>query len=69
MATLDMVAAVASDEPQTAENPPQDRTVAMANPPRMRPKTRSAAENSPCAIPDPASTLPMKMNSGTTDSE
>ena len=69
MVTLDMVAAVASEEPQTAEKPPQDRTVAMASPPRMRPNTRSAAAKSPWAMPDPAKTLPMKMNKGTTESE
>ncbi len=38
MATLDMVAAVASDEPQIAENPPQATTVAMASPPLRWPR-------------------------------
>ena len=33
MATRAMVAAVASELPETAEKPAQDRTVAMANPP------------------------------------
>jgi len=37
MATLDMVAAVASEDPQMAEKPPQARIVAMASPPRKRP--------------------------------
>ena len=69
MATLVIVAAVASDDPQTAEKPPQDSTVAIASPPRIRPKMRSAAANSPWAMPEPARMLPMKMNSGTTDSE
>ena len=69
MATRDIVAAVASDEPETAENPPQDSTVASASPPRIRPNRRSAPAKRPCAMPEFASTLPMKMNSGTTDRE
>ena len=43
IATFDMVAAVASDDPQTAEKPPQASTEAMASPPRIRPSARSAA--------------------------
>ena len=63
------VRAVASDEPETAEKPPQLRTVASARPPRIRPKRRSAPAKSPWAMPERASTLPMKMKSGTTESE
>ena len=38
MATLDMVAAVASDDPQIAANPPQATMVAIASPPRKCPR-------------------------------
>ena len=43
MATFDIVAAVASDEPQTALNPPQATTEAMASPPRTRQSRALAA--------------------------
>ena len=55
--------------PDTAEKPPQESTVASASPPRIRPKSRSAPAKSPCAMPDCASTLPIRMKSGTTESE
>ena len=38
MATFDMVAAVASDDPQMAANPPQATIVAIARPPRKWPR-------------------------------
>ena len=38
MATLDIVAAVASEDPQIAENPPQATMVAIESPPRRWPR-------------------------------
>ena len=67
MATLDMVAAVASEEPETALKPPQASTEAMASPPGARPIRRSAAAKSPWEMPERDSRFPMKMKSGTTE--
>ena len=68
MATFDIVAAVASDEPQTALNAPQAITEAMARPPRTLPSRELAAAKRPWLTPEIVRRLPIRMNSGTTDS-
>ena len=63
-----IVAAVAIDEPQIAPKPAQASTVACARPPRTWPTNEYAARNSSCARPARATKLPIRMNSGTTES-
>ena len=63
-----MVAAVAIEEPQMAPKPAQAHTVAMARPPRKCPMQVYAARNSCCDMPARVTKLPIRMNSGTTES-
>src|SRR5690554_2559446 len=59
-----MVAAVASDDPEMAENTPLAVTAAMAMPPRHAPKmVRDISKSSPAMRALEANT-PMKMNKG-----
>src|SRR5438105_15434797 len=67
-ATLANVAAVAMDEPQMPPNPADAHTVAIASPPRSWPWNAYAARNSSCDMPARVTKLPIRMNSGTTDS-
>ena len=63
-----MVAAVAIEEPQIAPKPAQAQIVAIASPPRRWPTKAFAARNSSCDMPARVTKLPIRMNSGTTDS-
>ena len=63
-----MVAAVASDDPQTAENPPQATTVDMASPPRKRCNSLCADEKSASDTPEMVRKLPIRTKSGITAS-
>jgi len=66
VATLEIVAAMASDHPQTAPNPPQAAMVPMANPPRRCPTKALAASYSSCAIWLRWMKAPISTNSGMT---
>jgi len=63
-----MVAAVARLEPQIAPKPPQATMVDMARPPRRWPSTACAAAYSSRDMRDWVTKLPIRMNSGNTDS-
>src|SRR5215470_7187922 len=67
-ATLANVAAVAMEDPQMPPKPADAQIVAMARPPRRWPMNVYAARNSSCDIPARVTKLPIRMNSGTTDS-
>jgi len=67
MATFDMVATVARLDPQTAENPPQATMVAMARPPLKWPSHAFDASYRSWDMPDRATKLPIRMNSGKTE--
>src|SRR3989344_2222119 len=69
MATLPIVAAVATLEPQMAAKPPLAATVAIATPPRRRPIIACAARNRSPEMPAPATRLPMSTNRGSTIKE
>ena len=69
IATLDIVAAVAIDEPEIAENIPQATTVDIASPPFLSPKKAYAALYSCFAIPPFSTRSPIKINNGKTESE
>src|SRR3981189_360275 len=63
-----MVAALASEEPETAPNNAEAASVAIARPPRKPDRiTRAALNNSPDRR-DSEATSPIRMNSGTTES-
>jgi hypothetical protein len=63
-----MVAALASEEPETAPNSADATSVATARPPRNPDRiTRAALNNSPDNR-DSEATSPIRMNNGTTDS-
>ncbi|MNC94613.1 hypothetical protein D3C83_115080 [compost metagenome] len=62
-----MVAAVASELPQTAPKPAQAPTVAMAMPPRKWPRKAFAHWNSEREKPARIANAPMSMNMGMTD--
>jgi hypothetical protein len=64
-----MVAAVASEEPQIAPNPPQAPTAAMATPPLRWPSHDSAASNSALDSPPWVANWPISRNSGMMPSE
>ncbi len=64
-----MVAAVASEEPQMAPNPALAPTAAIATPPLRCPSHEAAALKSAADMPDRVANCPMRMNSGTTESE
>jgi hypothetical protein len=66
---LENVAAVAIDEPQMAPNAAQAPTVALASAPRKPEKTAFAASKSSRDMPAREATAPMRMKSGTTESE
>ena len=63
---LEKVAAVATDEPQIAANPPQAAIVAMPSPPRRWPRNEFAARNSSRLMPEVVANAPISRNSGTT---
>ena len=63
---MENVAAVATDEPQIAANPPQAAIVAMPSPPRRWPRNAFAARKSSRLIPDVVANAPINRNSGTT---
>ena len=63
-----MVAALASDEPETAPNSAEAASVATASPPRKPDRITRAALNSSPDSRDSEATSPIRMNSGTTDS-
>ena len=64
-----MVAELASDEPDTAPNAAEATSVATASPPRKPDRMTRAALNSSPDMRDSEATSPIRMNSGTTDSE
>ena len=66
---MEKVAAVAIDEPQIAPNAAQAPTVALASAPRKPEKSAFAASNSSRDMPARAATAPIRMKSGTTESE
>jgi len=68
MATLDIVAAVAKDDPLTALNPPHATIDAIASPPRVRPSILCAPEYNDWLTPEIVNRLPIKMNKGMTAS-
>lgn len=59
-----MVAAVATDEPEIAENTPQALSAASAVPPRQPPNRLRAPLNNCPAMPEWEASAPMKMKSG-----
>jgi len=61
-----MVAALATDDPLMAANPPHASTVAIAMPPRRCPTQALAARNSSLLMPDALTNAPIKINSGMT---
>ena len=63
-----MVAAVAIEEPQIEPNPAQATMVDIASPPFQWPMKAYAARNSSLDMPARETKLPIRMNSGTTDS-
>jgi hypothetical protein len=63
-----MVAALASDDPDTAPKQADAASVATASPPRNPDRMTRAALNKPPDSFDSDATSPMRMNSGTTDS-
>jgi len=66
---LEKVAAVAIDEPQIAPNAAQAPMVALVSAPRNPEKMALAASNSSRDMPAREATAPIRMKSGTTDSE
>ena len=62
-----MVAAVASDDPQMAENMPQAAMVDIASPPLRWPRNTKAARYSSRAMPPRSTKSPIRMNIGNTD--
>ena len=64
-----MVAALASEEPETAPNSAEAASVATASPPRKPDTSTRAALNSSPDKRDSDATSPITMNSGRTDSE
>ncbi len=63
------MAAVAIEEPQIAPNAAQAPTVALASAPRNPEKIALAASKSSRDIAAREATAPIRMNSGTTESE
>src|SRR5262245_12906491 len=63
----DIVAAFASDDPETAPNNADAASVATARPPRNPESITCAALNSSPDRRDSEATSPMRMNSGTTE--
>ena len=59
-----MVAAVATEEPETAANSVQAPTLAWAMPPGTRPIRRSKATNISVAMPERTSSPPISTNIG-----
>ena len=68
MATFDMVAAVARLEPQTALKPPHATMVAIARPPLRWPRKALEAVYSSSDSRARVTKLPIRTNSGTTES-
>ena len=68
MATLDIVAAVARDEPHTALKPPQATTVAMASPPLRCPRNAFDAVYNSSDNRALVTKFPIRINKGTTES-
>ena len=68
IATFDIVAAVASEEPQTALKPPQVTMVAIASPPFLCPRNAFEAAYNSSESRALVTKLPMSMNKGTTES-
>ena len=66
-ATLPIVEAVASDDPQTAPKPAQAAIAAIAVPPRNRPNQAFAPRNRLALRPDALASAPISTNIGTTD--
>jgi hypothetical protein len=69
MATLEKVAAVASEDPQIAPNNAQAPIVAFAKAPRIPENSALQAWNNSAAIFARDATAPIKIKSGMTDSE
>ena len=65
MATVPMVAAVATDEPEMAAKRAQDRMVATASPPGQWPTQLCTAAKSRAPAPPRSNTFDIRMNSGT----
>ena len=68
MATFDMVAAVANDDPQIAAKPPQARIVAIARPPRKCPRNALETLYNSRLIPPLFTNSPIRMKRGITES-
>ena len=65
-ATVENVAAVATDDPLIAANPAQAAIVAMPRPPRQWPTNRLAAWNSSRLMPERETNAPISRNIGIT---
>ena len=68
-ATLPIVAAVASDDPQIAPNPAQAPIAAIATPPFLWPRQAPVNLKSASLIPALPAKFPINKNSGMTDKE